>query len=182
MLVFLAMLGCANNDLELKVPEGEISGIIPIKLNGSVDHLSLFIDGYCVAQKDGSELSFVWDSNTVEDGPHVIRGQGDTDLNIEVVVDVRAGAHDQRPPLVTLITPQTGPAAFPIRVSFLIEEDQKLESVEILDNQTILAVLLPEPPWEAEFYELPPGEHHLIVQAIDMAGNLGQDSVEIRTE
>lgn len=182
MLIFLAMLGCAKNDLELKVPEGDISGVIPIKLSGSVEHLSLLIDGYCVAKKDDSELSFVWDSSTVEDGPHVIRGVGDTDLSVEVVVQVRAGSHDQRPPMVSLITPQAGPAAFPIRVSFSIEEDQKLESVEILDNETVIAVMLPEPPWEAEFYELPPGEHHLIVQATDMAGNSGQDSVDIRTE
>lgn len=178
--MFLALMA-ACQELSLSVPPGPISGNVPITLEGPAEAMDIFVDGLLIAQGEGPEVTWLWDTSAVEDGVHVVRGECG-DLVEMATTEILGSIGDELPPAVEFISPQPGPVTLPVRISLRVQDNHEVASVQLLDGEVVLAVLLETPPWEVEISDLSAGEHTLLVQAEDEAGNVGEASLAIQVE
>lgn len=176
-MILALLIGCES--LSLSVPEGPLSGVVPITLIGPEQPMELFADGVSIGVGKGPEFTAEWNTALVDDGTHVLRGESGDLIALETA-EVLASFGDSTPPEIALIAPQSGGVKLPFRVEWRIEEEFELASVQLSDGDVVLATLLNTPPWEVEIDELVSGDHTLFVYAEDVAGNTAQASVVIQ--
>lgn len=174
MLAFV--LGCVG--VSLSIPVGPLSGVVPITLMGPEQPMELFVNGVSIGRGKGPEFVAEWDTTTVSDGMHVIRGESGELVALETV-EVLGSFGDTTPPEIVFVSPESGRVRLPLRVEWRIAENHALSSVQLLDEDGILAELRPTPPWEVELAELSVGAHTLVILAEDETGNTDEASVEI---
>ena len=178
MLLALTALGCKPT-LTLFVPEDPIAGTIEVSAEGNFDRLVLMLDGAVLDGGEGPSISATWDSTTVEDGVHQVRGAGfnGNRAPIEEVVEIEVSQADGDviAPQVFFQSPAEGQnlGGEEVRVELNITENVGLESVAIYGDGDILASLPPEGPWELIWENVTLGDHCLEAQVMDLAGNEG---------
>jgi len=182
MLLALTALGCKPT-LTLFVPEDPIAGTIEVSAEGNFDRLVLMLDGAVLDGGEGPSISATWDSTTVEDGVHQVRGAGfnGNRAPIEEVVEIEVSQADGDviPPQVSFLRPGDGQTVGgdEVRIDLAITENVGLESVAIYADGDILASLPPEGPWEITWENVSLGEHCLDGVAADLAGNESTSSI-----
>lgn len=168
--------------MELLVPMGTLSGEVPVTLNGEADELAIFADGVSLGGGTGPTLSVVWDTTVVTPGAHILRGSGWVgSKEFQVQQEVEVGAGDLTAPIVNITSPSDGAEVegLPLTVAFTVQEDDALDSVRLLQGSTILQELPTTGPWSVELATLEAGNHTFTVDATDLAGNVGTDSVTV---
>ncbi len=186
--------GCGGSgEAVLDVPIGPVASSVPLTLTGDGERLTLSVDGVPLAGGPGPELSVDWDSSTVVDGSHVIRGASwpaegaPAEDWVEVVVDQVSG--DAEPPEVTFRSPVDGqvlPLGADVFVSLLVDDDVGIEEVRLyryggalhghgIDD--LLALLPPEGPWELAWADADPGLYELEAVVTDLAGRVTAEKI-----
>ena len=161
----LLLLACTENTVTLDLPADPLSGEVLLSVYGEADELRLQVDGLDVGLGAGPGLSVLWDSRSVEDGAHVVRGIGVFDGTVEEVLQDVEVQQSTAPPSVVFLSPEEGQELFP-------------EPVEVLVGEDLLAELPAEGPWEVE-WDPPIGEHILSATVTDEAGQTATASVTV---
>jgi len=180
--MLLALMGCSP-ELTLYVPEDPIAGEVELTAEGNFDRLVIMIDGAVLDGGEGPTLTTTWDSTTVEDGIHQVRGAGfiGNRAPIETVleIDVSQADGDTIPPQVAITSPSEGQTVGgdEIPISLQITENVGLESVAIYADGDVLANLPPDGPWEVKWESVTIGEHCIEGVAVDLAGNEGSNGI-----
>lgn len=171
--------------LQLEVPSGPLYGTVELSALGNFDRLAILVDGEVVGGGDGPSLSVLWDTTTVADGAHLVRGVGylGAEEPVEVVreVEVSQVAGDLSAPAVRFDAPVAGGVYEPDAIAVIVEvsEDVGLESAELYADETFLLAWPPQGPFEAVWKQVPDGPHTLTARVMDLAGKPGEASVEI---
>jgi uncharacterized protein (TIGR03382 family) len=181
------LMGCSNaGEVTLEVEPGPVFGDVPITLTGDGDTLVLYIDGEPVASSQSSPLSWTWDTRTVTDGVHLVRGAGFQGQEEpaedwqEVTVEQALG--DSEPPEVRFSSPQDGgayPKGSDIFIALQVSDDTCIEDVRVYrygeststhSHQDLLAILPPEGPWELYWEQAAEGSWQLEAHVEDCVG------------
>jgi hypothetical protein len=182
MLIALSLLGCAP-DLILNLPDSPLSGEVELSVQGNYDSLVLEVDSIVLDGGPGPVFAYTWDSTSVDDGTHQIRGLGFLGNRepVEVVeeVEVDQAAGDDEAPVVNFTRPGEGQVVGgdSVNIQLSITENVGLEEVVVYADGGVLANLPAEGPWELAWENVVTGEHCLDAEATDIAGNVGTAGV-----
>lgn len=182
MWMTLALMGCSP-ELEIGVPEDPISGEVELSVQGNFERLVLEMDGVVLDGGEGPSISTTWDSTTVDDGIHQVRGAGfnGNRAPVEAVVEIEVSQAegDDIPPQVAFKSPGDGQSVGgdSIYIELQITENVELDTVAVYADDDILANLPPDPPWELTWENVTLGEHCLEAVATDLAGNEGSKEI-----
>jgi len=187
LLALPLAVGCADKapPLELLIPAGTLSGVVEVSASGNFDQLALLVDGSALAAAPLAALSTDWDTRTVTDGEHIVTAVGylgsrdPVEVNQTVTVD--QSASDSSVPQVRIETPHEGDVLGSdlIPIVFTVNENVGVASVQILANDSLLATIAPEGPYELAWENVVEGEYVLTATATDLAGNVGSDVVAV---
>ncbi len=181
-MLLALMLGCSPQ-LDLIVPEDPLSGEVEISAQGNFDQIVLMIDGKEIGGDAGPTATATWDTTTVVDGTHEVRGLGfigsKDPVQTAIDVEVNQVEGDSIAPQISFQSPGEGQLVGGdiVNIYLQITDNVGLDEVGVWADGDILAYLPTEPPWELVWENVAVGPHTLEAVAVDLAGNEASDTV-----
>jgi len=187
LLTLAGALGCAP-DLTLDVPGGALAGEVPVSLTGNYDQLMIMVDGQAIAGGEGPTFSATWDTTTLDDGPHVLRGVGfrgkkePVEVSLDVQTDQSQGTEGDL--AVTFLRPGDGQeVSSTVEIRLLIEGvGAALDEVVLIADDAILASLPAAGPYEVSWENVDQGAHTLRAEVFDVAGRYASEEIAITVD
>ena len=179
------LLACATDpELNLSAPADPLSGEVEVTLSGNADQLLVLVDGAVLGGGPGPGLTLTWDTTSVEDGLHTLRGQGfiGSQSPFEVVLDVTVEQAVGLPPEVSFLEPEDGAQLEPGLHNVTLDIiDDDVDTVDVFVGDELLGALPADGPWELE-WDADEGDHTLSVVVTDLDGNEGTDAIDVYVE
>ena len=186
MLALPLLAACSGTPpLTLSLPGGALAGIVDVTVAGNYDQLAVLVDGVTLGGGVAPAQTFAWDTRSVADGEHLVTGLGfigdNPPVEVNETVEVSQSSTDASPPSVRIVSPADGerlPGEL-IPIVLAVSDDVAIASVEILANDSLLATLPPEGPFELAWENVLEGDYTLTAVATDVAGNGGGASIHV---
>mgnify|MGYP002630438826 CR=1 FL=1 len=176
------LLACATDpELNLSAPADPLSGEVELTLSGNADQLLVLVDGAVLGGGPGPGLTLTWDTTSVDDGPHTLRGQGfiGSQSPFEVLLDVTVEQSAGLPPEVQFLEPEDGAQLEPGLHNVTLDiTDDDVDTVDVFVGDELLGALPADGPWELE-WDADDGDYTLSVVVTDMDGNEGTDAIDV---